>query len=72
MSLIHEALKRADEEKGERLGGVTPPGPPAADDGPPSRPSPGRLVITVGAVLAAGRGNLYPQSYLRKGRKGRV
>ena len=54
MSLIHEALKRADEEKGERLGGVTPPGPPAADDGPPSRPSPGRLVITVGAVLVAG------------------
>ncbi len=31
MSLVNDALRRADEEKRQRLAGVTPPGPPATE-----------------------------------------
>jgi len=54
MSLVNEALKRTEEEKLQRLAGVTPPGPPGADYGSPPRPGLRRLLITVCAVLVVG------------------
>jgi len=53
MSLVNEALKRADEEKGQRVAGVTPPGPPAADE-PPRRWLRRLLVALCLVALVAG------------------
>ncbi len=53
MSLVNEALKRADEEKGQRVAGVTPPGPPTADE-PPRRWLRRLLVALCLVALVAG------------------
>lgn len=51
MSLINEALKRADEEKRQHQAGVTPPGPLNSAHGAPRRRWGRRLLILGGAVL---------------------
>ena len=53
MSLVNEALKRADEENGQRVAGVTPPGPPTADE-PPRRWLRRLLVALCVVALVAG------------------
>ena len=45
MSLVNDALKRADEEKGQRLAGVTPPGPPVDEVSEAPRPWLRRLAL---------------------------
>ncbi len=53
MSLVNEALRRADDEKRQRLAGVTPPGPPPAAEyrAPPPRRF-RRLLILVCIVVS--------------------
>ena len=46
MSLVNDALRRADEEERQRLAGVTPPGPPATERSPPRRRWLRRLLIS--------------------------
>ena len=45
MSLVNDALRRADEEERQRLAGVTPPGPPATESRAPRRRWLRRLLI---------------------------
>jgi len=52
MSLVNEALKRTEEERRQRLAGVTPPGPPGADYGPPPQRGVRHLLLWAGAALA--------------------
>ena len=51
MSLINEALKRADEEKRQHLAGQTPPGPSNSTHSAPRRRWGRRLAILGGVVL---------------------
>ena len=46
MSLVNDALRRADEEERQRLAGVTPPGPPATERRPAPRRWLRRLLIS--------------------------
>lgn len=45
MSLVNDALRRADEEERQRLAGVTPPGPPTTERSPAPRRWLRRLLI---------------------------
>jgi len=58
MSLIHEALRRADEDQCRRDAGAETPGPPplSPDDGPPppARRSPWRVPLAAVLVIFAG------------------